>query len=41
MPLFSELLKIEQLEVTQWYTEDTQRYTVGSLVIEHAMASPA
>jgi len=32
------MLKFEQLMVTQRYTAYTRRYTVGSLVIEHAMA---
>jgi len=34
--LYSGMLKSEQLMVTQWYTADTRRYTVGSLVVEHA-----
>jgi len=38
MPPCSGLLKIEQQEVTQWYTAVTQRCTVGRLVIENAMA---
>jgi len=36
--LYSGMLKIEQLMVTQWYTAYTRRYTVGSLFIENAMA---
>jgi len=38
--LNSGMLKFEQLMVTQWYTAYTRRYTVGSLVIENAKASP-
>jgi len=34
------MLKIAQLILTQWYTVDTRRRTVGSLVIENAKASP-
>jgi len=39
--LYSCRVKIEQLMVTQWYTAYTRRYTVGSLLFENAMASPA
>jgi|GEM_PF-5855239 len=36
MPPYAGLLKIEQLEVTQWYTVCTRWYTEDSLVVEQA-----
>gem|GEM_PF-2598988 len=35
--MYSYRVKIEQLMVTRWYTADTRRCTVGSLINEHAM----